>query len=180
MVDMKHTFANLAIGIVFLLLSACQPVDSTTIENEKSQIVQSTPSNLKSFKIGGIGFGTSSEIIKTKMGSPNQIIPEIMMCEDDIVCETWEYDNTSIYFYDGKLEGMDTKSTSMCLFDDVCPNQPIEDVYAHIGKTKIWPASSDKPALLQYLSITNEACWLWVFLNATKDTVQELRLACQP
>ena len=160
-----------------LSLLACDP---QALKNDTSQNADKVHLNHKPFKIGGIGFGSPVKDVESKMGNPLIIKSSPEVCEESVICEYWEYKDTKFYFYDGRLEGMETKSPLLCLFGSVCPEQPIENVFKLIGKTKIWPASTDKPALLHYSSKEYESCWLWVFLNSEKNTIQEFRLACQP
>jgi len=173
----KTFLAAMAISMVF---SACEKPSFNVPTNENSETVKTGLIEIEDFIIGGISFGTSVEDVKSKLGLPVSIAAVYHTCVSDEVCQDWHYKDVWFSMYNEQVDGMSSKSSGLCLYDKICPNDDLKRVFEHLGETKIWPASTDKPPRLAYHSKKHEACWLWVFLNSEKNTVTELRLACQP
>lgn len=168
---------------IFILAVAFTACTNPNVNDSNSKIsadVYLEAIEFDDFAIGGIMLGTSGEEVKSKMGVPVTTEVDKMECEDHYICEYWNYKDSWVYIYDGEVRGMSSKSTDICIFDKICPNDNLKKAFEHLGKTKIWPASTDKPPLLNYRSKNDETCWLWVFLKSDKHTITELRLACQP
>lgn len=130
------------------------------------------------YALDGLTWGASPEAVLEVWGPPTEVV------RHRLGERSHRFEKRSAFFIDtdsGELSALtiSTERSGDCLAGRVCIGDTLDGARSALGPAELHAATSDKPALLEYLAPHEPTCWLWVF-SEDEVRVSELRLACQP